>query len=74
MEEAISYPAVALVGFERDPRGVIAVSLSDNGICWVDSTHIRTEFTLLKVASGKGDSIELPLDTAERVNWAMTHV
>ncbi|KAG7431947.1 hypothetical protein Forpi1262_v006890 [Fusarium oxysporum f. sp. raphani] len=74
MEEAISYPAVALVGFEREPRGVIAVSLSDNGICWVDSTHIRTEFTLLKMVSGKGDSIELPLDTTERVNWAMTHV
>ncbi|KAF5232496.1 hypothetical protein FANTH_12957 [Fusarium anthophilum] len=73
MEEAISYPGVALVGFNRDPQGVIAVSPSDNGICWIDSTNIRAEFTLLKVVSGKGDSIELPLDRSERVHWAMTH-
>ncbi|RKL47060.1 hypothetical protein BFJ72_g2797 [Fusarium proliferatum] len=73
MEEAISYPGVALVGFNRDPQGVIAVSLADNGICWIDSTNIRTEFTLLKLSSGKGDSIHLPLDTAERADWAMTH-
>ncbi|KAF5613067.1 uncharacterized protein FTJAE_13970 [Fusarium tjaetaba] len=73
MEEAISYPGVALVGFNRDPQGVIAVSLSDNGICWVDITNIRTEFTLLSLVSGKGDSFKFPLDTAERVEWAMTH-
>ncbi|KAF4944724.1 hypothetical protein FGADI_12499 [Fusarium gaditjirri] len=74
MEEAISYPSVALAGFDRDPRGVIAVSLTDNGVCWVDSTHIKTEFTLLKVVSEKGDSIELPLDTPERLSWAMTYL
>ncbi|KAF5644482.1 hypothetical protein F52700_2481 [Fusarium sp. NRRL 52700] len=73
MEEAISYPGVALVGFNRDPEGIIAVSPSDNGVCWVDRTNIRTEFTVLKVVSGKGQSLELPLDTAERVDWAMTH-
>ncbi|KAF5678769.1 hypothetical protein FCIRC_6383 [Fusarium circinatum] len=73
MEEAIIYPGVALVGFNRDPQGVIAVSPADNGICWIDSTNIRAEFTLLKVVSGKGDSIELPLDRSERVHWAMTH-
>ncbi|SCV48357.1 unnamed protein product [Fusarium fujikuroi] len=73
MDEAVTYPGVALVGFNRDPQGVIAVSPSDNGICWVDSTNIRTEFTLLKMASGKGASIEVPLDTTERFDWAMTH-
>ncbi|RBQ65847.1 hypothetical protein FVER14953_21765 [Fusarium verticillioides] len=74
MEEAISYPGVALVGFNRDPQGIIAVSLSDNGICWVDITNIRTDFTFLKMVSDKGDSFKFPLDTSERVNWAITHV
>ncbi|CVL00517.1 uncharacterized protein FMAN_09934 [Fusarium mangiferae] len=73
MDEAVTYPGVALVGFNRDPQGVIAVSPSDNGICWVDSTNIRTEFTVLKLVSGKGASIEVPLDTTERFDWAMAH-
>jgi hypothetical protein len=74
MTEAISYPGVALIGFSREPRGVIAVRPDDNGICWVEASHIRITFKTIKMQSGVGSFIDLPLDSPQRLSWAMTHV
>ncbi|RKL48130.1 hypothetical protein BFJ70_g2487 [Fusarium oxysporum] len=74
MTEALSYPGVALVGFNREPRGVIAVSPHDNGICWVEASHITITFKTIKMQSDVGNLIELPLDNVQRLSWAMTHV
>ncbi|SCO45492.1 unnamed protein product [Fusarium fujikuroi] len=74
MTEALSYPGIALVGFNREPRGVIAVRPGDNGICWVEASHISITFKTMRLQSDVGSFIELPLDSAQRLSWAMTHV
>ncbi|KAJ4011529.1 hypothetical protein NW752_008535 [Fusarium irregulare] len=73
MEDSVSTESLVLVGFRRNPRGIIAVELGDRQICWVDSAHITMTFDSLKLCY-MNSSVCISIDSMEMSNWAMTHV
>ncbi|CZR40753.1 uncharacterized protein FPRO_10341 [Fusarium proliferatum ET1] len=71
---SLSYPEVALVGFNHSPRGIIAASPLNRELLWVDEAQIDNTLTHIELSSEKVGTIALPLDTRERQLWAVAHL
>ncbi|KAG5797236.1 hypothetical protein H9Q69_003705 [Fusarium xylarioides] len=76
LNSSVSYPDFALVGFNRNPAGIIAASPSNRELRWVDEARINIMLTHIELSPEKGDStpIQLPLDTIERQTWSVAHL
>ncbi|KAM0224049.1 hypothetical protein ACHAPA_004531 [Fusarium lateritium] len=70
---SINFPGLALVGFNREPEGVIALNLAGREICWVDCTRIRKGYSTIELLPLEGKAITLSLDNLERSCWVVTH-
>ncbi|KAG4259214.1 hypothetical protein FPRO04_07517 [Fusarium proliferatum] len=71
---SLSYPEVALVGFNHSPSGIIAASPVNRELLWIEEAQIDNTLTHIELSSEKGSTIALPLDTRERQLWSMTHL
>jgi predicted nucleic acid-binding Zn-ribbon protein len=73
---ALSYPDLAVVGFNRSPPGIVAVSPLNRELRWIDKAQIRTGFAQIELLSEDGGpmTIALPLDTRERQLWSVAHL
>lgn len=69
----VTYPEMALLGFCRNPPGVMAFSRRLREICWVDIDRIHQNLDEMEVTPLTGTAIYLPLDNEERLAWALTH-
>ncbi|KAG5757352.1 hypothetical protein H9Q70_000002 [Fusarium xylarioides] len=68
---SISYEDVTLVGFDREPAGVLY--LKDREIRWVDLRYIQSNAGEIVIAAGD-ETLRFPADSAERVLWSMAHL
>ncbi|KAM0542123.1 hypothetical protein ACHAPJ_012948 [Fusarium lateritium] len=73
LEDSIAYEDIALVGFGRDPHGILAVSLVGRELCWVDQSCIRREYNLIELVPITGDPIRLSIENMERLSWILAH-
>ncbi|KAF5575873.1 hypothetical protein FPCIR_12924 [Fusarium pseudocircinatum] len=74
MMSSVSYPEFALVGFNHNPAGIVAVNPSDRELLWIDEARVNTMLTHIELTPGNGDPISLPLDTRERQMWRVAHL
>ncbi|KAF4415661.1 hypothetical protein FACUT_13221 [Fusarium acutatum] len=72
---SVSYPDFALVGFNRNPAGIVAASPSNRELRWIDKAQINDMLMHIELSSEMGDPtpIPLPLDTRERQMWSVAH-
>ncbi|KAM5357464.1 hypothetical protein ACJZ2D_016247 [Fusarium nematophilum] len=73
--EFLEYPheGLALVGFYGDPAGILTISFQNRELWWVDASRIVYDNGLM-LSPPMTASIHLPVDTADRVMWATSHV
>jgi myosin heavy subunit len=69
----VAYPEMALLGFNRNPPGVMAFSRTRRELWWIDNDQVHQDVTEMKLMPISGDAIHLPLDNEERLKWALTH-
>ncbi|KAG5766590.1 hypothetical protein H9Q72_005357 [Fusarium xylarioides] len=76
MASSVSYPDFALVGFNRNPAGIVAANPSNRELRWIDEARINIMLTHIELSPEKGDytPIRLPLDTRERQMWSVAHL
>ncbi|KAF5543372.1 hypothetical protein FNAPI_9694 [Fusarium napiforme] len=74
LADTMTYRDLALVGFNQDPQGILAVSLTRFEICWVDMSRVQMEFGRVRLLPNKGGQIDIPLQEQESFEWAATHV
>ncbi|EEU41165.1 uncharacterized protein NECHADRAFT_83309 [Fusarium vanettenii 77-13-4] len=72
-EDCVEHAGLAIMGFHRDPQGVLVLGLNDRHIWWVDGSRIERRFLSLALRPLVGEPILLPLDSEPRIKWAITH-
>ncbi|KAF5974281.1 hypothetical protein FBULB1_7839 [Fusarium bulbicola] len=73
---SLSYPDVALVGFNRKPSGIVAAIPLNRQLRWIDNAQTSTTLTHIELLSEEcGPAVvPLPLDTRERQLWSTAHL
>ena len=72
-EDCVEHAGLAIMGFHRDPQGVLVLGLNDRHLWWVDGSRIERRFLSLALRPLVGEPILLPLDSEPRIKWAITH-
>lgn len=69
----VAYPDMALLGFNRNPPGVMAFSRTRRELWWIDNAQIHKNLDEMELVPLSGTTIHLPLDNEEKLIWALTH-
>ncbi|KAH7252521.1 hypothetical protein BKA59DRAFT_525917 [Fusarium tricinctum] len=71
---SISCGDVALVGFNRNPPGILVASLSNRELRWIDKAQTRNGCFEFELGPDTGSPMVLSIDSSERQLWTISHL
>lgn len=72
-EGCVENAGLVFMGLHREPRGVLVIDSNDRRLWWVDISRIERRFLSLALMPCTGEPILLPLDSEQRIKWAIAH-